>query len=258
MKKRPSSAKRSIQQQSFSPYLSCKRLRNVQSLLPVGSEDSIVVILGIDSRYNEGCRELANYLLFDFYDLRLNQLEEYGLPEEDLDDLVIVIRHSTVQVYCSPTLYNYLLPYIGHWMNLTIHSLHEDSTQSEVEQEEYKIVSFISMVESSHHIGIPYYVGTSHSMTSQFDKFAVEKWPLIQSTAWDDMGGGGFFTMVHEVSDIRDSLLPIYHQLDPASLEQMIVRSLPLFIRHWGECMSNIMLRNNGDSSSIVDYDVTE
>jgi len=28
------------------------------------------------SRYNEGCRELANYLLFNFYDLRLNELEE--------------------------------------------------------------------------------------------------------------------------------------------------------------------------------------
>lgn len=40
---------------------------------------------GIDSRYNEGCRELANYLLFGLYNQSNNDLERTGFPEELLD-----------------------------------------------------------------------------------------------------------------------------------------------------------------------------
>ena len=40
---------------------------------------------GIDSRYNEGCRELANYLLFGLYNQSNNDFERTGFPEEVLD-----------------------------------------------------------------------------------------------------------------------------------------------------------------------------
>ena len=40
---------------------------------------------GIDSRYNEGCRELANYLLFGLYNQSNNDFEKSGYPEEVLD-----------------------------------------------------------------------------------------------------------------------------------------------------------------------------
>ena len=42
-------------------------------------------ILGIDSRYNEGCQELANYLLFGFFSSRKAELEKSGFPDEIVD-----------------------------------------------------------------------------------------------------------------------------------------------------------------------------
>uniref|UniRef100_F7B2M0 Uncharacterized protein n=1 Tax=Ciona intestinalis TaxID=7719 RepID=F7B2M0_CIOIN len=261
MKKRSTTtSKRNIQQQTFNPFISCSRLRNIQSILTDGPEDTIVAVLGIDGRYNEGCRELANYLLFDFYDLRINQLEQEGIPDEDLDDLIIVIRRSSVAVYCSSTLHNHILPYIAHWKNLQIYSPpNEDGEhQDESDLEEFKIRSFISMLESSRLVGFPYYSTRNTSMTSQFNKFEIEKWPIIQAFALENVGGGGFFTLKHEVSNVHDRLTPVYMGLDPSSLERIIVRSLPLFESHWMECMSNVVVHGNGDSPSLINYDVTE
>lgn len=62
---------------------------------------------------------------------------------------------------------------------------------------------------------------------------------------------GGFFTMCHEVSNIRDKLLPLYEECDPASLEQMLIKSLPLFERHWREAC-NIISGSSGDVDSRV------
>lgn len=42
-----------------------------------------LVSSGIDSRYNEGCSELASYLFFDLY--KPNQEQILDFPEEVLD-----------------------------------------------------------------------------------------------------------------------------------------------------------------------------
>ncbi|CAK8688708.1 unnamed protein product [Clavelina lepadiformis] len=267
MKKKPSSAKRSIQLQAFSPHVSSKRLNCVQDLLISDGSDTILLILGIDSRYNEGCRELANYLLFGFYDLRLSQLEESGIPEEDLDDVVILIRATSVAVYCSGVLYSYLLPYIAHWRNLEVHCWpdldQKDKDDHQEEKEEFKIRSFVAMVSSSTHIGIPYWatrsLGIAHHLQSpsNFDKFAIEKWPLVQSYALEGMGGGGFFTMRFEVSNVRNQLLSIYEQCDPADLEQILIKSLPLFERHWREAISTVSGTSDFEKAKMADMEVT-
>lgn len=47
-----------------------------------------VVSLGIDSRYNEGCSELASYLFFGLYQHNQKQLcDEF--PEEVLDGMTL-------------------------------------------------------------------------------------------------------------------------------------------------------------------------
>ena len=75
----------------FFNSFSSTRLRNVQSLLSNnqqgddGKPDAILCVLGIDSRYNEGCLELVNYLLFNFFDSRKIELERSGFAEEVID-----------------------------------------------------------------------------------------------------------------------------------------------------------------------------
>lgn len=116
-------------------------------------------VLGIDSRYNEGCTELAKYLFYGLYGrnpLNLEHvLEEF--PEEMLDgefskcgflffnhifvvalvfinsntlllcfpDVILLIKADCVHLYCNPLNYSYLLPYVSHWRNLHLYCMTE-------------------------------------------------------------------------------------------------------------------------------------
>jgi len=66
--------------------------------------------------------------------------------------------------------------------------------------------------------------------------------------------------MLHQVSNVRDALLPMYAECDPAALEQILIKSLPLFERHWREAL-NVVTGSPGDASSssfVALPDVTE
>ncbi|KAL8206548.1 UNVERIFIED_CONTAM: hypothetical protein K2H54_008724 [Gekko kuhli] len=110
----------------------------------------------IDSRYNEGCRELANYLLFGFYNQNNNEFEKSGFPEEVLDDVILLIKPDSVHLYCNPVNYSYLLPYVAVWRNLHFHCLTENEYEDEEAAEEFKISSFVDMVRDCSRIGIPF------------------------------------------------------------------------------------------------------
>lgn len=241
--KRPSSARRYIKQDTFSSYASCSRLRKLQSLLDDSNSgncfDAVLCITGIDSRYNDGTRELVNYLLFGFFENRRQELESSGYPEETIDDLIILIRSDSVEVYCNPINYLYLLPYIAHWRNLHIHCLQDDEFEADEEAaEEFKISSFIAMVQGCKKIGIPFSATTGHHVT--FDKMLVEKWPIVQAFALEGFGGGGFFTMKYEVVDVTQVVSTLYGEVDPVALEMMVTGHLPLFERQWKSMTSLI------------------
>uniref|UniRef100_A0A8C6NCX8 Uncharacterized protein n=1 Tax=Melopsittacus undulatus TaxID=13146 RepID=A0A8C6NCX8_MELUD len=176
----------------------CSRLRNIQSILTQSSKsqpDGILCILGIDSRYNEGCRELANYLLFGLYNQYNNDFERTEFPEEVLDDIIILIKPDSVHLYCNPVNYNHLLPYVAYWRNLHFHCLTENEYEDEEAAEEFKISSFVDMVRDCSRIGIPY---SCQGHLQIFDMFIVEKWPIVQAFALEGIGGDGFFTMKYE------------------------------------------------------------
>lgn len=57
-----------------------------------------VALSGIDSRYNEGCSELASYLFFGLYQHNQKQLCE-DFPEEVLDGMILhASSNSTVSL----------------------------------------------------------------------------------------------------------------------------------------------------------------
>ena len=41
-------------------------------------------------------------------------------------DMMFLIRRHSVDVYCNPINYHYLLPYVAHWRNIHIHCLTEE------------------------------------------------------------------------------------------------------------------------------------
>ncbi|XP_075787132.1 dynein axonemal assembly factor 9 isoform X2 [Pelodiscus sinensis] len=221
------------------PFVSCSRLRQIQSILMQSSKsqpDGILCILGIDSRYNEGCRELANYLLFGLYNQNNSDFERTGFPEEVLDDVIILIKPDSVHLYCNPVNYSYLLPYVAYWRNLHFHCLTENEYEDEEAAEEFKIASFVDMVRDCSRIGIPY---SSQGHLQIFDMFIVEKWPVVQAFALEGIGGDGFFTMKYELMDVSVDLWKTYSKMDPVSLEDLIFEDLMIFEHQWTSFFAN-------------------
>ncbi|GAB1286911.1 Dynein axonemal assembly factor 9 [Apodemus speciosus] len=259
--------------------VSCSRLRKVQSVLTQSSKsqpDGILCILGIDSRYNEGCRELANYLLFGLYSQNTTDFEKTGFSEEILDDVILLIKSDSVHLYCNPINYRYLLPYVAHWRNLHFHCMTENEYEDEEAAEEFKISSFVDMVRDCSRIGIPYssqgsrcraapgYVDQAalklqeihlplspRSHLQIFDMFVVEKWPIVQAFALEGIGGDGFFTMKYEkvqtkipkdtelLQDVSLRLWDVYSRMDPVSLENALSEDLVVFARQWASFFAN-------------------
>ncbi|XP_067389762.1 dynein axonemal assembly factor 9 isoform X3 [Emydura macquarii macquarii] len=220
------------------PFVSCSRLRQIQSILTESSKsqpDGILCILGIDSRYNEGCRELANYLLFGLYNQN-NDFEKTGFPEEVLDDVIILIKPDSVHLYCNPINYSYLLPYVAYWRNLHFHCLTENEYEDEEAAEEFKIASFVDMVRDCSRIGIPY---SSQGHLQIFDMFIVEKWPVVQAFALEGIGGDGFFTMKYELMDVSLDLWKTYSKMDPVSLDDLLFEDLMTFEHQWTSFFAN-------------------
>ncbi|XP_008055598.2 uncharacterized protein C20orf194 homolog isoform X2 [Carlito syrichta] len=221
------------------PSVSCSRLRQVQRILTQSSKsqpDGILCILGIDSRYNEGCRELANYLLFGLYNQNTSDFEKTGFSEEVLDDVIILIKSDSVHLYCNPVNYRYLLPYVAHWRNLHFHCMTENEYEDEEAAEEFKIASFVDMVRDCSRIGIPY---SSQGHLQIFDMFVVEKWPIVQAFALEGIGGDGFFTMKYELQDVSLSLWNVYSKMDPVSLENLLSEDLVAFEHQWTSFFAN-------------------
>uniref|UniRef100_A0A8C2ZL17 Dynein axonemal assembly factor 9 n=1 Tax=Cyclopterus lumpus TaxID=8103 RepID=A0A8C2ZL17_CYCLU len=231
----------------ISPAVSCCRLRQVQSLLCEGgiaTPDGILCSLGIDSRYNVGCTELAKYLFYGLYGrnalILQHDLDEF--PDEMLDDVILLIKADCVHLYCNPMNYSYLLPYVSHWRNLHLYCMTEAEYEDEEAAEEFKISSFVTMVQDCYRIGVPH---SCQGHIQRFDMFMVEKWPLIQAFALEGIGRGSFFTMKYKLMDMSENLWQVYNRLDPVSLDILLTEDLVNFEKQWSSFFSSMDLESH-------------
>uniref|UniRef100_A0A8C1R5S4 Uncharacterized protein n=1 Tax=Cyprinus carpio TaxID=7962 RepID=A0A8C1R5S4_CYPCA len=240
--------------------VSCSRLRQVQALLRDDvntAPDGILCSLGIDSRYNEGCSELASYLFCGLYKHSHFDMEQIpdDFPEEVLDDVIILIKAESVHLYCNPVNYGYLLPYVSHWRNLQLHCLTETEYEDEEVAEEFKISSFVSMVQDCRCLGIPY---SAHGHVQKFDMFMLEKWPIIQAFALEGIGVGVFFTMKYKLTDVSQRLWQVYNRLDPVSLDCLLNEDLQLFERQWSCLFSSLEIESSLSMQELSEAQVAE
>lgn len=257
----PSSARRHIKIEQFSPFVSASRLRQVQSLLNPGHGsqqlDGILCISGIDSRYNDCMYELLNYLLFGFFDVRRNELESSGFAEEVIDDLMVLICKDHVEIYCNPVNYHYFLPYVSHWPSLQFHCLAEHEYEGEENDaaEEFKIRALIAMLRDCKALGIPF---SGKGQNAKFDSMAIEKWPIIQAYALDDFGSGGFFTMNFQVLDVSSKVHQLQDVQDPVTVEILLTEHLPLLSRQWDNMMKCVQMSLESSAAFISQKKVLE
>ncbi|KAM9356171.1 dynein axonemal assembly factor 9 [Pholidichthys leucotaenia] len=230
----------------INPAVSCCRLRQVQALLHgsgPATPDGILCSLGIDSRYNNGCTELAEYLFYGLYGQNQMPLEQtVEFSDDIMDDVILLIKAECVHLYCNPKNYSYLLPYASHWRNLHLYCMNESEYEDEEAAEEFKISSFVTMVQDCCRIGVPY---SSQGHTQTFDMFMVEKWPLLQAFALEGIGGGSFFTMKYKLIDMSDKLWQVYSRLDPVSLDNLLAEDLVMFEKQWSCFFSSMDLETH-------------
>uniref|UniRef100_A0A8C5BG39 Dynein axonemal assembly factor 9 n=1 Tax=Gadus morhua TaxID=8049 RepID=A0A8C5BG39_GADMO len=220
----------------------CSRLRRVQALLSEGGSptaDGVLCVLGIDSRYNAGCTELANFLFYGLYgknQMNLDHvLEEF--PEEVLDDVILLIQWDCVHLYCNPVNYSYLLPYVSHWRNLHLYCLTPSEYEDEEAAEEFKISSFVSMMKDCSCVRVPF---SSQGHMQNFHMFMLEKWPIVQAFALEGIGGGSFFTMKYKVGPGNPNPDPV-HRLMP----RFHCRDLVNFEKQWSNFFSSMDLESH-------------
>ncbi|KAG7271008.1 hypothetical protein CRUP_038459, partial [Coryphaenoides rupestris] len=188
----------------MNPAVSCSRLRKLQALL-CGA-------VGIDSRYNEGCSELAHYLFPGLYGQ--NQVRPTHL-------------------YClSP----------AHLRPTHLYCLSPAQYKDEEAAEEFKISSFVSMMKDCSCICVPY---SSQANARSSRCSVMEKWPIIQAFALEGIGGGGFFTMKYQLMDISERLWQMYSRLDPLSLDNLLAEDLVNFEKQWSNFYSSMDLETH-------------
>ncbi|XP_070539878.1 dynein axonemal assembly factor 9-like [Ptychodera flava] len=127
--------------------------------------------------------------------------------------------------------------------------------EDEEAAEEFKIYSFIEMVQGCPNIGIPY---SARGHPQKFDPFTVEKWPVVQAFALEGFGGGGFFTMKHELVDVSEDVHHMYSMVDPVSLEMLVTEQVPLFERQWKSMLANIDVEHPSGLSQLAESTVIE
>ncbi|XP_029349823.1 dynein axonemal assembly factor 9 isoform X2 [Echeneis naucrates] len=159
-----------------------------------------------------------------------------------LDDVIILIKAECVHLYCNPLNYSYLLPYVSHWRNLHLYCMTEAEYEDEEAAEEFKISSFVTMVQDCYRIGVPY---SSQGHIQKFDMFMVEKWPLIQAFALEGIGGGSFFTIKYKLMDMSEKLWQVYTRLDPVSLDSLLGEDLVQFEKQWSGFFSSMDLESH-------------
>jgi hypothetical protein len=98
-------------------------------------------------------------------------------------------------------------------------NVHMHAASDATRQDEFKVATFVSVLRGVGRVGVPLNGASAFKV--------VEKWPIIQAFANDDVGGGGFFTMVHEVVDVTPLLQEVEAHVDTLRLRHAVMDELP-------------------------------
>eukprot|EP00657_Telonema_sp_P-1_P005529 TRINITY_DN2295_c0_g1_i2.p1 TRINITY_DN2295_c0_g1~~TRINITY_DN2295_c0_g1_i2.p1 ORF type:complete len:239 (+),score=47.86 TRINITY_DN2295_c0_g1_i2:180-896(+) len=212
----------------FDAASSRDRVRMVQDLCSSLELDAIVVIPGVDGRRNDGAGPLINFLFFGTSGSELTRVS--STQHEQMDDMLLTITPTSVHMFCPPPVRPLVESCTGLWANLQVYTLTEEENDDTDLAEDEKVCSFVKMTAPYKRIGIPL-PGTpiEHVMKGDAE---IEKWPVVQAYAFDDMGNGaqrGFFTMNHTLCSVHEQLVEqCYQPVDAYQLRKILDQSLPL------------------------------
>eukprot|EP01028_Stygiella_incarcerata_P006245 TRINITY_DN255_c0_g1_i1.p1 TRINITY_DN255_c0_g1~~TRINITY_DN255_c0_g1_i1.p1 ORF type:complete len:1131 (+),score=309.94 TRINITY_DN255_c0_g1_i1:74-3466(+) len=198
------------------------------------SIEAILFIGGPDGKHNVHTAKVFNYLFLGVSGFDLSHPQ---LVDDDLEETVVIIHRNGVKLFAPPS----VLKKYGHlmslWDNMNVYTLPEEEFNEDVDAaEEFKIRSFLTMVDELGTVGVPL-----SQRQGTVDVFEIEMWPLVQAYGLEEVGGkGGFFTMHHSVCDVSCFLDAIFRQVDGQTLKVMKVFPLEQLSSQWESVLTII------------------
>lgn len=196
-------------------------------------------MLGIDGGFSAPTARAIDHLLFGWcgQNYRARDRKQSGGSDirgsdELLEDVVLVVTPTSFQLICDPASYETLAPWVVGLPGLTVHCPTETEASDHEFRDLFKIRKFVDAVR-----GIRI-VATALGGASAFD--VVEKWPLVQSYALEGVGGGGFFTLKHQVVDSSPLLSELYAAVDAATVDVVLRQTVPQLQWHWAGFVARI------------------
>ena len=155
----------------------------------------------MDASYDMEMRKLCNWLLFG-----LSTTDICGPQHEDFySDCFFVISKDGFQAYLTSAAFKEFNKNAILLQNCNIYCLTKKDEADNEKQEVIKVSRFYEMVFDKKRIGMPIRNLRQYKDFVNSELELVEKWPLIQAYGLD-MVGGGFFTMKHQLRNLRDNL----------------------------------------------------
>ncbi len=205
---------------AVAPNEAALRVRRVQRLCMQHGLDGILLVPGLDGRFNAGSHQAMGYL----FEGRSNRdtIDVNKLPAE-LEDAIALVTPSAVLLYTPTTglpeqLADLLLPVL-HSLR-TFHPTDAETKDSDA-LEENKLGCFVQMLRGCKRLGIPCHLAPPAKGSAAFSRVPsavasanghaalpllgggqlveLERWPLLQAYGLEDVGRSGFFTMNFEV-----------------------------------------------------------
>ena len=94
-----------------------------------------------------------------------------------------------------------------------------------------KIAKFYELMHDKPKIGMPAKkLGPNDTFSNEI--IMIEKWPLCQAYGLD-LVGNGFFTMKHQVVNLRDDLDIVYAEYDSFAYKRLVFDEIEKFGHHY-------------------------
>ena len=145
--------------------------------------------------------------------------------DDKFSDTFIIISRDSFQAFTTPKGYNELARLSALVPNRNIYCLTPAEEAEQELNEVKKIAKFYELVSDKPTIAVPAReVRSGENFANEL--VMIEKWPICQSYGLD-LVGGGFFTMKHDVKNIREALNLIYREYDSFAIHTIIYDEIP-------------------------------
>uniref|UniRef100_A0A7S2S4U4 DAAF9 N-terminal domain-containing protein n=1 Tax=Mucochytrium quahogii TaxID=96639 RepID=A0A7S2S4U4_9STRA len=229
----------------FSAKDSARRLGLVQDVLDVHckqvKDPALLVIPGLDGKYNVGSQRLIKYL---FLGANGENLLEPTIKDEFemLEDCVLCILPNKVKIFYGPKAESFVQKMTSLWSNIEeFRLLAGDFSGDAAEEERFKIQSMIEMIRNHKNVVLP---------SKNVQEENHEQWPLVQAFGLDEFHTGGFLSATHTIFHLAESLCALWSHID-STLTTVSGESQHL-LNHWNTSVRLIskQVRERG----IVDF----